>query len=243
MKIRFLLICFTLHASLIFGQYGKWSLGFSFSPDICYRTLGGPDSLENLIRQRDQDEHMKIGYTTGLNLKHTVNSAISLESGILYSNKGYMYRPDEPLVFGSQINPAPGTTPTYSPVFVGIKYHFKYIDIPLKISFRMMRRERVSIYVTTGMVCNVLMEQKSSSIYILEDGKRHVNAYYGNPRYAGSRINISPFIGQGLELSIRERITLQVELLFRYGIIPIYDSPIRGYLWNCGLNGVLYYRI
>jgi hypothetical protein len=220
----------------------KWFLGYSISPDLCYRKLSNASkdpTIDGLIASRNTSEHVKFGFTTGLNIKRRLNNVISLESGLLYSNKGYILKAD--VVFGDQVNPGSGQMPKSG--HGKVRYNYKYIDLPLKVNAVFMREEKYSFYATAGVVLNMFLEQKNVSIFTSQDGNKQITSSEGEPFHTNKSYNISPFIGFGAQCRLGERLHLQIEPLFRYGMLPSYDTPIKQYLWNWGLNTVLYYAL
>lgn len=237
MKTKLLLLTSLYCSSMaLFGQRDKkWHIGLVFSPDLCYRSLKnstGEADIDALIKQRNKDEVIKIGFTTGIQAKYALKSRISLECGLLYSNKGYKLQ--MPIRYG---------TSTTSGNFLEISYNHKYLDLPLKINFIPVRRNKTSWHVTTGVVVNVFLQQKN--VFRMTDStfKTYVTNTKGEPFQSNKPLDCSVFGGMGFNTELKEKLSLQVELLYRYGLLKIYDATVRGYLWNIGFNLGIYYRL
>ncbi|MCD4746335.1 MAG: hypothetical protein K8R58_08555 [Bacteroidales bacterium] len=65
------------------------SIGLTYSPDYCYRTLRHDAWRADNTKARDNCEFSKFGYTTGINFTLKINKRITLEIGLLYSDMGY----------------------------------------------------------------------------------------------------------------------------------------------------------
>jgi hypothetical protein len=76
----------------------------------------------------------RFGYSAGLNIIFQVTKKFSLESGILFSKKGWNFTWDN-LTFGDMIDPRYGFTYQTQQVGVTKGYEFQSIDIPLKINW------------------------------------------------------------------------------------------------------------
>jgi hypothetical protein len=243
MKAPTLLCLFVLITATSQAQDArKWFLGYSFSSDLCYRRLSngsGDPAIDGMIAARNKSEHLKMGFTTGLNVKYQFNDVISVETGLMYSNKGYKSRTDN-IIFGDQVDP--GQTPSSGGQF-RVRYNYKYLDLPLKINIVFAREETYSFYLTAGAVVNVFLEQKNVSTFTSPNHPKQVTISGGELFRTNNSLNISPFIGPGIRFGLGKRLHMQVEPLFRYGVLPLYDAPIKGYLWNWGLNTVLYYAL
>src|ERR1035437_5020960 len=74
-----------------YANFKHWAIGFTISPDYCYRKLtsDGSDGSQNVISQRNGNEIPQYGITSGLNVCYFFNKHFSIETGINYSNRGY----------------------------------------------------------------------------------------------------------------------------------------------------------
>ena len=67
---------------------GKIALGFTFSPDYSYRALNSDPDIKWVADSRDDREIPKFGFTTGARVLFTLGNKVSLESGLLFADKG-----------------------------------------------------------------------------------------------------------------------------------------------------------
>ncbi len=234
MKQLFLFILFGL--SLQGYAQSPWSFGVGFSPDFCFRTLSADGNSARWKSFRDDNEIIKLGYTAGFYVKKQLDLSFSLETGLAYSNKGYMRQMD--LIFGSDIDPS-GINPTVPSRFTGL-YHFKYLDVPLKLNFLLSEWRRTRLHLSSGFVLNVFLEQKNVTEYT-EAGQHHREVSYGEGLLANGPVNISPFLGLGFDIKLSEMTRIQIEPMFRHAILPAHlDDGVETRLWTSGLNVVLY---
>ena len=68
------------------------AVGFTFSPDYCYRDLKAEDYLQFIVDDRNSFEKPKFGFTTGFNYSMRLSKRFTLEVGVLYSEKGEKYK-------------------------------------------------------------------------------------------------------------------------------------------------------
>jgi len=228
------ILCLVIGASA--QNENRWSLGISFSPDLCYRSLtnsSGDDTYQIILQDRNSSEFHKIGMTGGLNIKYSLSKKISFESGILYSNKGYSSQGK--FLFGDQIDPVTGVRSLGV-----ITYHYKYVDIPFKVNFVLTDLEKIHFYLTGGLVGNIFLKGKMEYYYTDRDGTKHTEAILD---YQSRKFNISPFIGIGIQLRKHKRTSIQIEPLYRRQLFSTHNAPIHEYLWNFGVNAVVYYKL
>jgi len=215
------------------------SIGFSFSPDYAYRTLknnDGSSSSELKIDSRNEREKGKFGFTTGLNLNARLSKKFELQTGVLYSDKGYRI---------------PKKTTNYSPrpsEPTQLKYQtsFNYLDIPLKLNF-ISESGHVKFVVGAGLTANFLLNESETVTLIYADGsEKELCQSYG----FYNKFNLSSVISAGVEFKLMENIFLRTEPTFRYGLLKIVDNPVpaylwtvvTAYLWSVGLNMGIYYK-
>jgi hypothetical protein len=241
MKIRALMVALLVYPLLLAGQpdemtpFTGFYLGLSFSPDYCYRTLrhDGNGYNASLVKINDSLSIPKFGFTTGLNIVIVINKKFSVESGLLYSNKGYKTKTlsnPEGLYdnFPDEINP----------VKLRDIGHFIYLDFPVKLNYFILN-QKLGIYSTAGISPNLFLSRKVIRKVEFRDGKS--DQFNHSSEYDLSTINLTMIIGVGFKYDLSEKIYLRTEPVFRRSITPIKDFPIKTYLYSFGLNtGILF---
>jgi len=235
--IVFFLLGMASHTYAQSSNVGRVQIGVNFSPDVCFRTLQNNDGSarsEFVIKQNNEREIPKFGYTAGANVCFNLSSFFSLETGIQYANKGYQtkYLPQDPnLIF-----PVPEPN---MPDKIKFIYNFHYIDIPLKANF-MLGTNRLRFLASVGLTVNTFISETVKTVSVYPDRRERST----NPsNYDYNRINLSPTVSFGVDYQINSNMNLRIEPTFRYGILKITDSPVTGYLYNGGLNIGYYYGL
>lgn len=210
----------------------KYSVGISFSPDYCYRTLKPDAESKWIADRRDRTEIPKIGYTTGLNFAWAISKRFSLSTGVLFADKGEKTK---------KINYAPN--PYFpDPTFKNLTfiYHYLYIDIPVKLNYYLLT-QRAQFFLTAGISPDIFITEKSTSIMEYTDGstKKQTSAGWRNDF---SKINFTCIAGFGFGYELTKRIHLKAEPTFRCSITSISKTLIKGYYYSAGLNTGIYYR-
>ena len=212
----------------------KLSIGFTFSPDYCYRKIT-PDAASFWIAShRDSIEIPKFGFTTGFNLAYKFNKRWSIETGFLFSDKGEKTIKQSLSGF-VVVNPNDPSLPSHY-VFV---HHYCYLDIPVKANLYLLTK-RTKIYLTAGATCNVFLTKGSQTISEFSDGHSSSSTNYNNID-GYSRFNFAYFAGLGFSYDFTDKFYLKLEPTYRRSINSIIDTPIKGYLYSMGLNTGVYY--
>lgn len=230
--ILFSFCALTLHAqeATLDSQNPKSSkihIGFSISPDLGYRTLSvapGADSLQFFIDLQDELQSPVTGFTGGLKLLYPFSPTLFVESGILYSLKGYQYKMDK--FFWPDMTVTQGKT-----VFM---YH--YFDIPVVIKKHFGIR-RTTFYISGGFVNNLLtsaiqktrLEYDTGEEISKESLKNYVNSY-----------SLSGIVGFGIDHKFNASTHLSINPVGRYQLISLQSRSIREYLWNAGVDVTLF---
>lgn len=212
----------------------KTLIGFSFSPDYSFRSLkntSGNNALNPLVDSRNKIEIPKFGYTTGLNACFNLSQFISIETGILFSNRGYSTKKQE-LVYA---------TPEPNPISKAqFNYTYQYISIPVKAKFS-FGKQNLRLIAGMGLQANLLLTTKEISKFEYATG---VKSRSSSSSTAGfNKVDISPLVSLGVDAKLNNKMNLFIEPTFRYGIIKTKDAPIKENLWNVGLNLGVYYEL
>jgi hypothetical protein len=211
---------------------GRISIGLVFSPDYCYRTLSSGESDEWIVNIRNKSEIHKFGYTTGFSFVYKPVGRISLETGLLYSDKGERTKPETLIA----ANPD-----QLLPKQIEFIYSYNYIDIPFKINYLFLDK-KFKLYVTAGLSTNIFLFQNTICIQEFEDGAiKKISSR--NESSSFYKINLAFLTGFAAEYEISNRLKLHLEPLYRRSITPIMDSSVKGYLFSTGINTGIYYKL
>lgn len=241
MKQLFLFLVF-LSPLTLFGKDsttvkdGRFFIAVKFSPDYCYRTLTkNEESISNnqwtsIKKALDSMDVPKFGYTTGFNFGFQINKRLSVESGIQYSNKGYKRIPQ-------LIKYALGVSPEMATQIE----NYTYLDIPLIVNYSFLKN-KFQIIIGAGMVLNVF--QRSFTRQIPENPSPDFKDNVYENTFDYNKVNFSPTVSIGLNYKISNRIILQTEPSFRYGLQSTLDNLVGNvHLWSVGLNFGFYIRL
>jgi len=239
MRLFFTLL--TLIPLTVFSQVNdstpsrKFSFGITFSPDYCYRTLKSDTSVKWLTDSRDSLEIPKFGFTAGLNLALKINNRISLETGLLFSDKGEKTK--EFALFG--ITPSGQPDPD-QPTKCSSVFHYSYIDIPVKVHYYLLT-QRAKLFLSAGISPNVFLSQSVTSTFEYSDGHTTKTTSAGNAGFTG--INLTVIAGLGFGYDLTNKFYLKIEPEYRRSITSIVDAPMKVYLYSIGINTGLYYKL
>ncbi len=222
----------------------KLLIGINFSPDLCYRSLinnEGSTTSADVIKLQNKYESIKFSYTTGVNLKYKILKCFGIELGAQYSDKGYQSKTSgiDNLTFADQLNDRNGLQYTSGTVLYMLEKtidHFNYLDIPIKFSCE-TGNKKLGFTTGIGITTNILLSTSRTFVYY--DNKHETKKHYST----FNKLNFSPLLSMGLVYRVTNKLRLYAEPTFRYGILPIIDSPVSAHLWNCGFNIACYYNL
>jgi hypothetical protein len=204
-------------------DFSRWQIGANFSPDFAYRTTE---------KSFGYNEIGKFGFTTGLNVVYNFSNLFGLETGILFSDKGYQTKETTVLMID------------YTRDFSGYATSrgissYRYIDIPLKANFT-FGKHKLRYVGTVGLTANILINGKFTYYSdVFGNGVRITRDKYF------SKFNVSPMIGFGIDYQFAKNFNLKIVPTFRYGVIKIWNESysVPYYLWNAGIDIGIYYGI
>jgi len=134
------------------GRYGypghRLVAGLVFSPDYSYRSLFTNPSDQWIVDLRDSNEYPKFGYTTGLSLMLRLKPVLAIETGVLFSDKGWitdlenLYKqfPWSPLM--RSLGPVVNT-------------HYYFMQVPVKINYYIINRNW-KWFITAGITTEIM---------------------------------------------------------------------------------------
>lgn len=215
------------------GKMKGFQIGINFSPDVCYRTLYNKSkdiSGAEILKERNENELPKFGFTTGVNVSYTIKKYVGIEAGIQYSNKGYQDKILE-LIFPQ---PAPDL-----PLKSKRIDDFHYLDIPIKANF-FIGNKKVRFISSVGITTNILLKATYTSIYYYTnriERQKHVSIH------EFEKVNLSPTVSVGIDYKINNKMSLRIEPTFRYGVLQIINTPLTAYLYSGGINIGYYFGL
>jgi hypothetical protein len=226
----------TLTALTVKSQDSKNKLfiGFNFSPDYNFRGIksNGDGFLgDDFIKQRNDNEIAKFGYTTGVSIGLQVSKKVVLETGVQFANMGYKTK-NQTFSF---------ETPNLGlPTKVQFIYAYQYINIPIKARVT-FGEKRLRLASSIGFNTSFLTTLKQTTI--LEEANGQTNKSSKSDKRGYRTVGIMPFVGVGVNYALNQKLQLFAEPTFRYGLIRTTSSPVKENLWNAGLNMGVYYTI
>ena len=212
----------------------KILIGFNFSPDYNFRTLknrNGESSADVTIKNRNDIETARFGYTTGLNVGILASQLVGFETGIQYSDKGYKTKNQDLVYFP----PSPS-----SPTKAHFIYAYQYIGIPFKAKFY-FGKGNVRFLSSIGLMTNLLLNVKQTTIVEYSNGKTENSTKSTTSGF--KKVDISPIVSIGIDYKLNKKFHLLAEPTFRYGVIKTKSAPVTENLWNAGLNIGIYYEL
>lgn len=235
---KLVLTLFTFLAFESFGQtpeinpLGKISVGLTFSPDYCFRSLRASGSSQWIADSRDEQEKAKFGFTAGGSILYTLSNRVSFESGLLFSDKGEKTKK----LSYRFTDPGDGNAPTFGEHH----YHYYYLDVPVKANYY-LTPGRIKAFVSAGTSVNVFLTQKRSSTYTFSDGRTEDRSQTSNPGF--TRINVAALAGFGVDYTVTENLQVRVEPIYRRSITSVINAPIKGFLYSAGVNFGAYIKL
>ena len=232
--IVFLLIFLNTTA---FGQQTEisstkhFSVGITFSPDYCFRTLNIDQAGQWVVDLRDSLEQAKFGFTTGLSFRFELSKKINIESGLKFSDKGEQMK-DIELIF---LEPEPN-----DPVKSTLIYHYQYLDIPIKVNYFIFNK-KPKIFISAGVSTNIFLNNRITSILEYADGSTERNNSANISQL--DKVNIAGLCGLGIDFDISRKFNIRYEQIFRHSLTPIINVPLKQYSYSIGANIGLFYKL
>jgi opacity protein-like surface antigen len=210
----------------------KFAVGLCFSPDYSYRYLSTDVDAKKFIKEeRDTSETPDFGFTAGVSLHYSFNKRFAVESGLLYSKKGYKktltkfsaFDPNDPLI--------PERAVFYS--------RFDYLCVPVKFNYVFIDK-RFKLFVTAGVSANFFIKEETK--IVSEFSNRTTVKYVEDNISDFRKLNLEFLAGIGADYNLNKHFKLRLEPLFRRSINSITTTDIKGYLYSGGLNFGVYYK-
>lgn len=204
------------------SKKSRLSIGANFSPNYSYRTLKSPSSSQWIVDLREKTEQAAFGFNTGLSIQYLLTKRLEIELGIQFSQQTHAFKDIE--IFDINGGPSLGTADN--------RYIYQYLEIPLRVNYRIVNKKFFS-YITAGISLNLLLNDKT---------KAWARFNNGDTKFSNTKTSIRDFNktiigligGVGAGYHINKKLSLRLEPLFRYSLIPLAEAPIEQYNYSIG---------
>jgi hypothetical protein len=215
-------------------NFKHWAVGFTVSPDYCYRTLTSDGSVgsASVISLRNGSEQAQYGITSGFNVCYFFKKHFLIETGINYSDKSYSTKDFSDFIYSGPPDPS-------IPSKIKYIYDYNFIDIPLKINV-ILGKKKLRFIASAGVVSNILLFKKEIQIAEYSDVTSITS--YPTPKTDLNFQGLTALISMGTDISLGKNFNLRIEPVCRYSLALFQTSPVKEHLWSAGLNMGLYYR-
>ncbi len=213
-------------------DYPVFQIGGIGGIDMCFRTLEnkkGDPSIDELIKYENENQTLKFGYHAGLGFCINISKHFGMETGVIYSNRGYETVMQEFIYV--QYDP---TMPTHGRSI----YNYNYIDIPLKANF-FVGKGKVRFYSSFGISTNVLVAQNETFVRKYEDGRKTYEVFKSDLPL--QNVVFSGMVAAGIDVKFSQQLNLRIAPNFGHNIGRFIDRPVSGYLWTAGLSADFYF--
>ncbi len=136
-------------------------------PGMFFGVSGSYDSYGYSFVSQEPFDHtysQRTSYSAGLNFGYDLNEMFSLRSGVLYSKKDYE------LDFEFRVI-TPGD-PNIPDLWT---YKNSYLEIPLQVDYRFVRKEKINVGASLGWITSFLVKDKRITISDAGTGSTYVN--------------------------------------------------------------------
>ncbi|HRI01471.1 MAG TPA: porin family protein [Saprospiraceae bacterium] len=172
---------------------------------------------------RNNNELLKLGYSAGLNVCFRLKKSVDFETGIQYSNKGYQSK------FKDAITQHPDPT---NPTKEKMIYNYHYLDVPLRAIFT-FGKQKIRFLTSVGLSTNFFIQETITSVAVYS---ARTEKKTSSTKFDYNKINISPMLSIGIDLTLNRLMNLRIEPTFRYGLLNIINAPVSAFLYSSGLN-------
>jgi hypothetical protein len=223
-------------------KFKESQLGLLYSNDICYRNIKAVDewtsnSAEYEFREKEQSIG---GYSIGLGYLLPFKKHFLLETGILFSKKGFQ---TQNLYFGSHFGPQ-GTFTGHN-IFV---FEYNYLDVPLKFNFQ-KKISNFKFKIGLGINNHIYLNSKTFDVeYRYENGENVLVQRSETKSFFELTNDVKPYyisiVGQlGVSYTIKKKLDIKLDLIKNQGMTEIKNSDIKTYLKSTCLQLSLYYPL
>ena len=206
----------------------KMQLGVIYSPDYCYRTLKATGESKWMVAIRDTMEIPKFGYSTGVNFIYKIASRLSVETGLLFSDKGFQTKKYTP---EGKINSSDPSTK--HPLKIAYLHHYYYLDVPIKLNYYIYLG-KINFFLTAGLSVNTFLHQTVTTLTTYTDGKTDSKKATAPSPF--EKLNVAVIGGFGMNYNLTDTYTLKIEPIYKRSITSIINAPVKSFLYTAGVN-------
>lgn len=225
---NYFLILIIFSTSTLFAQH-KLSVAPIFSTDYSFRTLSSDANNQPMIDSRNSNEIPKIGFRVGTDFHYKISKKISIKTGMRFASAGYQNKKIEDINWASEYNALTGIT-TNDPSLpheLQHKYKYYFIEIPLAIRYN-IGHKKLSYYIEAGLSAMLYTNNRIKQV-------TDIDVKYDKERVANfNHFSLSTSVSIGLQYQLNKKIVPFIQPIFRYGITPINDNPIKMNLHSLG---------
>lgn len=216
-------------------KHKRFAIGVNFSPDYSYRNfIQTPRITDNSKDYYMYNELPKYGYTSGLTFDVNMGKRFTLETGVLFADKGI--KMDETVYDQIYSN---GTKHIYSTTKT--KFHNYFLDIPIKANINILSK-RFKLYVSIGAALNIVLGYKKVSEVSFPNLQftNYTNSNFNTSHQ--SPFSITLLLGIGASYELTKKIVLKIEPIYRQSLISTFQLKSDGVFYSIGTNIGLSYR-
>jgi hypothetical protein len=205
----------------------RFSMGLSFAPGITYRSLKYSETNGWISNQRDEEEVPKFGFSTGVNLFFRINSHLTIETGLLYANRGQKKKKQD-LEWSSQDSSFPES--------VVIINSYQFFELPVKANYYFTSGKKLQYYVSGGFSNTVFIQKKTKVKSIYKDGNKRKSTSVDDLGY--SAINFFINVGVGMEYHLSRKLSIRIEPAYTRSLNSVVqDDKAKELLYSFQLHG------
>jgi hypothetical protein len=219
-------------------------VGITLIHNYSFRSLSSTEMFEWIKTSRDEKETCKQTVTAGFNVSFEIRKNFSVESGIMYSSKGYKSNTG-PLTFGDQIDPRYGfiysaSSANFGPVnnatFI---YNYHYLDIPVSLNIK-WGQKKCYLFVAPGLSANIPVATTTTVLGYFDDLRTYTHTSKSSNTMASF---LSGTLKLGYACELDEKFNARIFPDAAYGITKAHDGPVSEKLWSAGIGFELMYRL
>jgi hypothetical protein len=207
----------------------KREMGFEIGANLNYRLLTaekGNSTSQFIIDTRDQFEKVKPGLTAGFQMNLPILSKWYLGLAANYANMGYVF--ESPVFTGSGSQASFGTS----------TWIYNYHSLLLPVSMKYFNpNKKVSLITGFGLGPHVILVARQKGRLELPDAVLNSTGNADVP----FRFAIFGQVSLGLRIQITEKLSTRIEWVNNMDAILINPTPVRGRLYNSGIQLGVYF--